>query len=151
MLLREHCFVVIQQRRDFFAGPADSEFQRFIDMNVTLGNALGGVAEERPDREFGEAQISGDAAERMAKRMRRDANDAHARAKPGQTGFSCGEMPVADVGRKYVRATLPKRLVGSKFRRSLADGANLGVPLSVRETHIAGIGMEPGALKTLPL
>ena len=56
ILLRKPRFVLfIQQGGDFLAGAGDGELQRFVDMNIPLGHALSGMAQERPDREFGEA------------------------------------------------------------------------------------------------
>lgn len=82
-------------------------------MNIALRYALRGMAEERPDRELRETKIAGDAAKRMSQRMRRDANNADARAQTGQTGFRRREMSIADIGRKDVGTALPKRLAGS--------------------------------------
>ena len=65
----------IQQRGNFFARPRRGEFERLVDVNIALGDAPGGVAEERGNRQLGKAQVAGDAAKGVAKRVGRDPFD----------------------------------------------------------------------------
>ena len=45
--------------------------QRLVDVNVALRHAARGVAEQGRDREFGEAEVAGDAGKGMAQGVRR--------------------------------------------------------------------------------
>jgi hypothetical protein len=60
-------------------------------------------------------------------------------------------MAIADIGREDVWAVLTGWLAGDELDGRRADRPHLTVALGIRETHIALIRIQPGALKALAL
>ena len=64
-----------EQTRDFLACPRRGQLERFVDVDVALGDASRGVTQERGDRQLGEAEVTSDAAEGMSQGVGCDALD----------------------------------------------------------------------------
>ena len=80
--------------------PVRRELQRFVDMDVALGDATGGVAEQRRDRQLRKPEIAGHAGEGMAQSVRCDIVKPGDRADAVENANQANEMPVAPIGGK---------------------------------------------------
>ena len=109
------------------------------------------MAKQCPDRQLGEAEIAGDAAEGVAQRVRRDTLNTDAGAEPEEAGLGRREMAVGNIGREDIRIIAASRLAGSDLRGGRADRTDLRIALGVGESHVADPGVEPMALHALSL
>ena len=58
-----------EETRDFLTGPRHGELERLVDVDIALGDPCG-VTQQGGDRQFGKSEVTGDAAECMAQRVR---------------------------------------------------------------------------------
>lgn len=74
--------------------------QRFVDVDVALGNASSGMAKQRPDGQLGEAEIACEAGVRVAQRVRSDAFQPGLLTHAVEDAHHADEMTVAPIGRE---------------------------------------------------
>ena len=86
-------------------------------MDIALGHTPGGVAEQGGDRQFGKAEIAGDASKRMAQRVRRDVFDLGGDAEPSKAALRRCVVAITDIRREDIRTILARRLAGRELSR----------------------------------
>ena len=127
--------------------PIRRELQRFVDMDVALGNAAGRVAEQRRDRQLRKSEIAGHAGEGVAQRVWRDVVQPGARADAVENAHDADEMPFAPIGGEE-EGRFRLWLIEQQFNCRAPDDPCLGAALGVRKPDRPLFLIEPRALQT---
>lgn len=114
-------------------------------MDIVLRYILRSMPEHRADRELRESQVSGDASERMAKRMRRYTFYAGQIAHASQAVADCGVRTIPNSGRKQMRITRYLCLVFEPTNGSGSDRPDLCAALRIGKGDVAALDCRAGA------
>jgi hypothetical protein len=90
--------LAVEDRGDLAGDFVGRHSERLVDMDIALRHAAGRVAEQRCDRQFGEAQIAGDAGKRMPQGVRRHVGETSERADPIERTHDADEVACAPIG-----------------------------------------------------
>lgn len=130
-----------KQSLDFVRGAPDGQFQCFVDMDIVLRYILRSMPEHRTDRELRKSQVSGDASERMAKRMRRHTFYSSQIAHAPQAVADRGVRTIPNSGRKQMRITRYLCLVFEPTNGGGSDRPDLCAALRIGKGDVAALGM----------
>ena len=102
----------IQGELDLLGDLVGRQKQSLVEVDIALGDASPGVAQQARDGQLGKSEVSGDAGEGMAKNVRRDILELGGKAEPLENPDDADEMAVADLAREDVGVLAPPPRVG---------------------------------------